>query len=204
MEEKGMTDMAQSLCWSCQKAYGGCPWSAKKAPVKGWRAKKMFDLGYGRPSYVVLECPLYEKEKFWKGDFDLEDFKPGAERRAALQKHLKRAGAVNKEIELLLPELDRAKELWDRAECAAYIAGLEDILSELFRAKEEVLFAIRSVDDLCLRNVLILRYLVQADGKEGYTFDKIGEILGYDRWHVIKYLHPKALDKIKIPPHTTA
>ena len=44
-----------TLCWDCAYATGGCRWSDKLKPVKGWTAnrthKKEFD------SWVVIECP---------------------------------------------------------------------------------------------------------------------------------------------------
>lgn len=57
-----------TLCWECARAYGGCSWSAKFEPVRGWRAEKMSRVrrrcGAEEEweSYDVLECPEFEQE----------------------------------------------------------------------------------------------------------------------------------------------
>lgn len=59
-----------TLCWTCAKACGKCSWSKKFKKVKGWTAKKTIIKGDPAgldpeiKSYLVLKCPLYEKEHF--------------------------------------------------------------------------------------------------------------------------------------------
>ena len=54
------------LCWSCDKACnGGCSWSARLEPVKGWDAepiKVKQENGRYIDSFRIKECPLYKKE----------------------------------------------------------------------------------------------------------------------------------------------
>ena len=58
--------MADTLCLSCAKCYGDCPWSErdpetkriKFQPVPGWTAEATWKRGCGA-SYHVLACPLY-------------------------------------------------------------------------------------------------------------------------------------------------
>lgn len=58
--------MADTLCLSCAKCYGDCPWSErdpetkriKFQPVPGWTAEATWKRGCGA-SYYVLACPLY-------------------------------------------------------------------------------------------------------------------------------------------------
>lgn len=55
--------MAETLCWQCANACGGCAWSMKKArPVKGWTADKTkCGMKNGKPieSYIVRKCPEF-------------------------------------------------------------------------------------------------------------------------------------------------
>lgn len=44
---------ATSLCWDCAKACGGCSWSAKFIPVKGWKTRAN---GKGED---VVACPKF-------------------------------------------------------------------------------------------------------------------------------------------------
>ena len=58
--------MADTLCLSCAKCYGDCPWSErdpetkriKFQPVPGWTAEPTWKRGCGA-SYHVVACPLY-------------------------------------------------------------------------------------------------------------------------------------------------
>lgn len=52
-------------CWNCDKAYGGCTWSAGFVPVDGWtviRSDVKTGVDQYSESYIVLDCPQYEKE----------------------------------------------------------------------------------------------------------------------------------------------
>lgn len=68
-EKRKRQETAQSLCWECAKAYGGCDWSKQFTPVKGWQARRN-DLSFltnGKvhttESYEVKACPEFEQEK---------------------------------------------------------------------------------------------------------------------------------------------
>ena len=58
--------MADTLCLSCGRCYGDCPWSErdpetkriKFQPVPGWTAEATWKRGCGA-SYHVVACPLY-------------------------------------------------------------------------------------------------------------------------------------------------
>lgn len=50
------------ICWHCKNACGGCSWSKILAPVKGWKAKEVKNVGYlVTKSYKVIECPEFEE-----------------------------------------------------------------------------------------------------------------------------------------------
>lgn len=58
--------MSDSICWSCKKSGGGCSWSKRLEPVKGWDAKEdhrnnEHTKKYELYSYTVLGCPEYER-----------------------------------------------------------------------------------------------------------------------------------------------
>ena len=58
--------MSDSICWSCKKSGGGCSWSKRLEPVKGWDAKEdhrnnEHTKKYVLYSYTVLGCPEYER-----------------------------------------------------------------------------------------------------------------------------------------------
>ena len=48
-----------SLCWDCKNATGGCEWSQSFTPVDGWSAIQ--SVAGESDSYLVLECPKFEK-----------------------------------------------------------------------------------------------------------------------------------------------
>ena len=57
---------SSTLCWSCQNACGGCSWSKRLKPVRGWKADKikikLYMIGgedFYSDSYFVRECPKY-------------------------------------------------------------------------------------------------------------------------------------------------
>jgi hypothetical protein len=53
---------SDQLCWKCQKACGGCSWSAEFKPVKGWTAQKTkirVQSGRHIKSYEIIDCPEY-------------------------------------------------------------------------------------------------------------------------------------------------
>ena len=58
--EKGKQTNDQ-LCWQCQKATGGCPWSDNFKPVEGWVAKPTIikDSARDIKTYKIKKCPLF-------------------------------------------------------------------------------------------------------------------------------------------------
>ena len=55
-----------TLCWDCARATGGCPWSDRLRPVKGWTAiptRKNTMLA----SYIVIECPGFIRDAYASG-----------------------------------------------------------------------------------------------------------------------------------------
>lgn len=67
-----------TLCWDCANATGGCPWSQRGIPVKGWAAEptKIRNMQGRISSYRVNWCPLFKRDAYggglsnWKGDED--------------------------------------------------------------------------------------------------------------------------------------
>ena len=61
--------MNNTLCWSCEKACGGCSWSDNLIPIKDWKATPTI-LRFRKPtrnspvtlvtSYYVCKCPEYK------------------------------------------------------------------------------------------------------------------------------------------------
>lgn len=101
MTAKGAKQCNKSatLCWSCQRACGGCPWTARDPkthavlfrPVEGWKAKKTTIRGassrrqgrgvpgrtayyYDMDSYHVKECPLYVPDERTKAKSALPEW----------------------------------------------------------------------------------------------------------------------------------
>lgn len=71
------TSKPQQLCWGCKKATGGCRWSDRLKPVKGWVVEKTiiklsWKKGGEAESYLVINCPEFisdkEKPKMYKPD----------------------------------------------------------------------------------------------------------------------------------------
>ena len=54
----------ETLCWHCENAVGGCPWSDSFTPVKGWTAEKI-EATKSRPftSCNIIECPMFVRDK---------------------------------------------------------------------------------------------------------------------------------------------
>jgi len=73
-------------------------------------------------------------------------------------------------------------------------------IDELTQVKAETLDAIETVQDSTLRTLLISRYICFK------TWEQIAVDIGYSYSQVVKYLHPRALAKIKdaIECHTTS
>lgn len=59
------TGNLETICWHCQNACGGCSWSKKLKPVKGWKAEKIkvkIVKGDYNDSYIVNECPEFKPD----------------------------------------------------------------------------------------------------------------------------------------------
>lgn len=69
--------MTETLCWTCARACGGCPWSAWAGPVEGWEVTEHTkgyqtrikgEDGKSKSVYVqyttcsVVNCPLYLRD----------------------------------------------------------------------------------------------------------------------------------------------
>ena len=67
-----------SLCWDCKRATGGCPWSDKLKPIKGWKAIAIGKTT-SRPysTYLVEECPGFVRDAIGGG---LKRYRPEGER----------------------------------------------------------------------------------------------------------------------------
>ena len=58
-----------TLCWSCDRAFGGCNWSRYFLPVDGWvacevnRARKFNGKTQHLHSYHVYSCPLFVSDQ---------------------------------------------------------------------------------------------------------------------------------------------
>ena len=62
-----------SLCWDCGRSVGEnkCPWASCFKPIEGWRAYKTKKACSGEDnySYLVVECPLFERDAVRGGLF---------------------------------------------------------------------------------------------------------------------------------------
>lgn len=47
------------LCWTCQKAVGGCSWSDEFNPVDGWEAIKVNRTESKSSGYYITKCPEF-------------------------------------------------------------------------------------------------------------------------------------------------
>lgn len=67
-----------SLCWDCKRATGGCPWSDKLKPIKGWKAIPIGKTT-ARPysTYLVEECPGFIRDAIGGGT---KRYRPEGER----------------------------------------------------------------------------------------------------------------------------
>lgn len=88
---------SETLCWTCDKAIGKCPWSIKFQPVDGWTAEPTIinSPGFGQiKSFKIIACPMYKKEQ--------TTYKTNAEKAAELGvsvRHYYRIKRLSKEAE---------------------------------------------------------------------------------------------------------
>lgn len=60
-----MTKVPMTICWDCARATGGCPWSDRLRPVKGWKVieiKPSSNKPYS--TYIVQECPGFIRDGY--------------------------------------------------------------------------------------------------------------------------------------------
>ena len=50
------------LCWHCARASGYCPWSKNGEPVEGWDAEPQVIESTGTATYLIFQCPLFERD----------------------------------------------------------------------------------------------------------------------------------------------
>ena len=101
---------------------------------------------------------------------------------------------LNREIRALKDALDKAENLHDICHDNnnnKYISNLHGKISQLAKTNSDILSAIYKVEDNILRTLLIERYI------NNKTWEKISIILGYDFYHVIKRLYPKAVKEVE-------
>lgn len=99
---------------------------------------------------------------------------------------------INKEICALKDALDKAMHLPGKNQsCEEYKNILEDKITQLSRTNTDIISAIYSVEDNILRTLLIERFI------NNHTWEIVSHKLGYDFYHVIKRLYPKAISEIE-------
>lgn len=56
---------AETLCWDCQRAIGGCSWAHRGKPVEGWKAEPtiIHESDGDFDSYLVVSCPKFKPDK---------------------------------------------------------------------------------------------------------------------------------------------
>ena len=53
-----------SICWNCKTKSYECLWMRFHVPIKGWKAKKVFNKDNhkrGHQGYIVQKCPNFKK-----------------------------------------------------------------------------------------------------------------------------------------------
>ncbi len=104
---------------------------------------------------------------------------------------------LNREIRALRDALDKAEAMADFCGDTfsnTYKSRLNKKISELSRANSDIFSAIYKVDNDILRILLIERFI------NNKTWENVSVRLGYDFYHVVKRLYPKAVaevDKIR-------
>ena len=101
---------------------------------------------------------------------------------------------INREIRALKDAYEKAEKLYQAYGTPIgkkYKDVLEAKISELTKTHTEILSAIYKVDNNILRTLLIERYI------NNKTWENVALRLGYDFYHVIKHLYPKAVAEIE-------
>ncbi len=101
---------------------------------------------------------------------------------------------INREIRALKDARDKANTMYEVCETTTikkYKDNLDSKILQLTKTHSEILCAIYKVEDAVLRTLLIERYINDK------TWENVALRLGYDFYHVIKHLYPKALTEIE-------
>ena len=59
-----------TLCWDCANACGGCSWSEKLMPVKGWKSEDtrvLTQINRTVESRRIIECPEFKRDSWGNG-----------------------------------------------------------------------------------------------------------------------------------------
>ncbi len=105
---------------------------------------------------------------------------------------------INHEIRALQDALSQTKilsEFCDKDSKNEYISVLNNKISQLNQTNSDLLSAIYEIDNNVLRTLLIERFI------NNKTWEKVAIILGYDFYHVVKRLYPKAVAEIEKNRH---
>lgn len=97
---------------------------------------------------------------------------------------------IEKEIKALKEALSAAKSI-PEFQRSNYEHELESKINELILTKSSILSAIYCIEDNVLRTLLIERFL------NNKTWETVAHRLGYDFYHVIKRLYPKAVNEVE-------
>ena len=81
MDEVTKGGFRLTLCWNCAHATHPdvCPWVERFEPVPGWKAEKTYlmqDTPSPYESYLVVECPLFERDGYFGGMKKAKDAPP--------------------------------------------------------------------------------------------------------------------------------
>ena len=106
---------------------------------------------------------------------------------------------INKEIRALRDALSKAEHFPEKNEnCAYYKNILENKIDELSKTNSDIISAIYKVEDNILRTLLIERFI------NNKTWEMVSHRLGYDFYHVIKRLYPKAVAELERSSNTAS
>ena len=99
---------------------------------------------------------------------------------------------ISKEIRALKDALDKAEHLpSQKTNYSQYKNILEDKIELLSKTNKDIISAIYEVENNVLRTLLIERFI------NNNTWEIVSHKLGYDFYHVIKRLYPKAVAEIE-------
>lgn len=99
---------------------------------------------------------------------------------------------IGKEICALREAMEKAKHLpVENQSTASYLNILDQKIAELTKTNSDIISAIYGVENNLLRALLIERFI------NHHTWETVSLKLGYDFYHVIKRLYPKAVAEIE-------